>query len=153
MSPFQRLINWMTGSSRGVTPLSGPAAPEVSVVVDLDELTRRHVGFRWKGIIYQIPPLEFETFLRVMNQCAVLDELRTSKKLSEEQLTTAYFQLFVQMQITPAIKRQDIKTMHHTQIAALFNLIVEVIMGKAQVDYEKKSLQAQSQQVSRPQAY
>lgn len=149
---FQRLILRLFGMAdlQNSLMLAGPQS-DIKIVVDLDELTRTSVAFRWKNRTYVIPPLELEFWLKAMNELAKLDALRAQSQLPEHQLLDAYHMLFFRMGITPELKRSEVQTMHHKQIGALVNLIAECVMGKAQVDYEKKSLQVV--QESRKEAY
>lgn len=107
----------------------------VEVFCDLDELISRKVGFRFKGNVYNIQPLELRQFLAVANTLARLDDLRVKKSKDERGLLNAYQDLFDKT-VEPRIVVED---MHYVQVSALFNTVLECIMGKAQVDYEKKS--------------
>lgn len=110
----------------------------LEVLSDLDELISRSVGFRFQGKLYEIKPLDLEEFFIVSNSLAKLDDLRTKKIKDEVTLLNAYQELFDGI-VTPHL---DVKKMRYYQVAALFNLILECIMGKAQVDYEKKTLKS-----------
>jgi hypothetical protein len=107
------------------------------VVTDLDALISKPVGFRFHGRIHIIPPLEVAEFLKATSAIAAIDELRTMEKLTEEDLVDRYSRCFAI--VCPTVTKDLVQKMSLQQIAALYNLVLEAIMGKAQVDLEKKS--------------
>lgn len=108
---------------------------EVEVVSDLDALISKTVGFKFQDAIYGIKPLDMNEFLLVTNELAKLDALKTNKIKEVDQLLDGYQGLF-----DACLDKQiDVKTMRYTQVTAVFNLILECMMGKAQLEMEKKS--------------
>jgi hypothetical protein len=107
---------------------------ESDLISDLDELITKKVAFKYLGKLFHIKALSLEQFFAVTGTLAKLDNLKTRKIKSEEQLMEVYQELF-----DAAIdEKLAAKDMSYQQIAALFNLILESVMGKAQVTAEKK---------------
>lgn len=108
------------------------------VVADLDALLVKSVWFTFGGRAHKIPPLSNADFLKAMNALAELDLLRHQKRVkSIDELEAAYLGVF--SVVCPTITKEDVKEMSQQQVAALMLLVQETIMGKAQVDAEKKS--------------
>jgi hypothetical protein len=116
---------------------------EVRVISDLDAIISETVGFRFEGKVYEIPPLTLETFIIAVQHLAVLDGLKNKEKVTPEELLSAYTNLF--SLVCPKVTRATVETMGHQRIAALLGLIIEVIMGKATLDAEKKRPQTSTE--------
>jgi len=112
---------------------------EGEIISDLDELLVREVDFRWNGKIYSISPLSMEEFTIFSNALARLELLKQGKIKSEDELARAYGDIFEAI-VRPKIGYAQVKKMHYSQVVALYTKIIECVMGKTQVDYEKKSL-------------
>jgi hypothetical protein len=97
----------------------------------------KSIGFRLNGEVYEIRPIDVSTFFKVSNSLAKMDMLKSKEKIGQDELLNSYAEIF--SLVCPEIKREMLDNMTHGQIGALFNLILECIMGKAQVDAEKKS--------------
>lgn len=112
-------------------------APDIQVISDLDSILSRTVGFKYEGKIFEIPPLSLEMFLLAVQGLATLDHLKTKEDVGIDELKAAYLKLFGV--VCPRVTMKIVESMGHQQIAALLNLVIEVIMGKATLDLEKKS--------------
>lgn len=118
----------------GIIP-SRASAPEV--VSDLDALVSKPVGFRLHGRTHKIPPLKNLDFMRAVNAFAGVDLLRAKDQITDIELLEAYERVFAIM--CPTVTRKQLEEMEQSQVAALFNLCCETVMGKAQVRAEKKT--------------
>lgn len=107
------------------------------VVTDLDALLSKPVGFKFHGRIHIIAPLEVAEFLRATSAIASIEELRKAENPTEDELVDRYSNVFAV--VCPTITKAMVRTMSLQQIAALFSLVLETIMGKAQVEQEKKN--------------
>lgn len=110
---------------------------QTEVICDLDAILSKTVAFKYNGKIYEIPPLTFQEFIRATNALAEIDILRKKEGLDEAQVLSAYDKIF--SIVCPSFDRVILNTMGNQQIAALFNLVIEVIMGKATLEVEKKN--------------
>jgi hypothetical protein len=110
---------------------------ECQVVTDLDAILTRTVGFRFGGRVHKIPPMDVTQFMEAMNALATIDLLRQKKVVEAEELLAAYVSLFTI--VCPTIRAEDIQSMNHHQIGALLNTIMELIMGKPELEHQKKS--------------
>ncbi len=111
---------------------------EVEVVTDLDAILTREVAFRFQGRTYLIPPMPVSQFLQATGALAKCDLLRKKEEVSKDELLDAYHAVF-QAVVKGGVKRDVLEKMSVQQIAALYNLVLEQIMGKAFLDGEKKS--------------
>lgn len=112
-------------------------SPKVEIITDLDAILTRTVGFRFNGRIYQIKPLTLEQFALATNALAGIDLLRRETHIDSDQLIDAYANLFEV--VCPEIGRKDIQEMGVQRVAALYQLVVEIIVGKAEIEAQKKS--------------
>lgn len=113
----------------------------VEVVSDLDRLISKPVGFRLLGRVHAIKPMSTEQFLVVSNELGKIDSLiRRAREsgVSSDYAVDRYFKLF--SACIDTITKEDLNKMTYPQIAALFQLILNCVNGKAQVEEEKKNL-------------
>lgn len=111
---------------------------DAEIIADFDALVTQPVYFSVLGTKHEIAPLDFETFLKAMNACAALDLLRVRTDVKDSELLKAYKNVFEVM--CPSVL-EDFHKLQHSQIAGIMNLVIEMVMGKAQVEAEKKSRQ------------
>lgn len=121
--------------------------PSFEVVTDLDAIMTRTVGFKFEGRIHKIPPLPVESFLYATNALAKIESLRKKDKLTATELLKAYEELFAIM--CPTITIEHIKKMSHHQVGSLFNTILEIILGKAELTAQKKNITNSMEQVNK----
>lgn len=110
---------------------------DVDTVCDLDAVATRTVGIRHAGKLYVIPPLETEQFFQVSIAMTHLASLRDKAKVTPEELMEGYAGVF--RIVCPSISRKVMDGMSYPQIAALYNAIQGIIVGRENLDAEKKS--------------
>lgn len=120
---------------RSVLPLS---RTQTDVVTDLDAIIGRTVGVRFHGRVHRIPPLSFEAFLSAVNALAELELLGKKKVVSIEEVRQGYIRLF-QICCPSIVKDSDFSELNNQQMAALYKTVFEQIMGKPEMDAQKKS--------------
>lgn len=113
-------------------------AAKTEVVTDLDAILGRTVGVRFHGRVYRIPPLSFEEFLIATNALAELEKLGKERIVSIEQVRQAYVGLF-QICCPEIVKDKNFSELTNQQFAALYKTIFEQLMGKPELDAQKKS--------------
>lgn len=107
-----------------------------SIVSDLDALIAEPISFRLHGEIHSINPISTIELLRFTNAFARLKVLNeTSGTLSVDDLIGAYTEVI--SSVCPSITRKHIESMTQSQIAALFQLVLDSVMGKAHVAPEQ----------------
>lgn len=111
---------------------------ESKIVVDLDRLVSEPIGFRLQGKVHLIKPLDNKTFLKVVNELAKLDVLRSTPNPEMKVVIDGYTSLF--QSVCDTITKQIVSDMNAHQIAALFQQIVDQITGRAfKSEAEKKN--------------
>jgi hypothetical protein len=133
-------------------PTRDAAISDDVVVSDLDAIAGKEVAFKWRGRKYLIRPMTTEQFFNLSRQLVELDKLTHVKDDNGDALlgrwAAAYAKLF--KIACPEITLNDVEDMTQAQIAALFNLILECVAGKAQVDIEKKKRELLNSQFPNP---
>jgi hypothetical protein len=116
---------------------------DTRVIVDLDRVVNDPVGFRWKGKVHLIKPMDTKTFLKVTNELAGLEALRKKpEKVSQKEILLAYWKVF--HAAVGTISWADIQDMTLPQIGILTSQIMECVSGKAYADSaQKKTLESQ----------
>lgn len=109
------------------------------LVADLDALLDESIGFRLHGKDHDIRPISAKEFFKFTNAYARLSELSETKEIPAEKLIEGYYEVF--SSVCDTITLEDVKQMSLAQVGALFQLIIETVSGRAQVD-QKKTLQA-----------
>jgi hypothetical protein len=112
-------------------PTRENAKPAV-VVADLDKLIAEPVAFRFGGKTHLIKPMSTSEFFSVTAKLGKMEELRSKENLEVKELIDAYYGLFSAM--CTSLKRSDIESMSQVQVGALFQLMLDCIMGRAQGD-------------------
>jgi len=112
-----------------------------NVVIDLDSLVLEPFSFKLNGVVHQIKPISTEQFFKITNYLARLNnfqkEIKETGKIEQADILLTYNQLFVEACDT--LTAEDITGMEIPQRAALLELIIDVVKGRAHVDYEKKN--------------
>lgn len=113
-------------------------------VSDLDAIIAEPVNFRFKGKIHQLKPVDMQTFLKFTSAHSSL--MRAAQdpevKLSAEDLAQKYHQVISSLCNTITVK--DIMDMEQVQIAALFQLVMDVVTGQVDDgDGKKKRMKIQ----------
>lgn len=117
-------------------------AAKTEVVTDLDAILGRTVGVRFNGRVYRIPPLSFQEFLMATNALAELEALGKERVVSIEQIRQAYIALF-QVCCPEIVNDKKFSELTNQQFAALYKTIFEQLMGKPELDAQKKSQEPQ----------
>lgn len=108
------------------------------VVRDLDAIISEPVFFKLHGKVREIRPISTAGYLKYVNSLAALYELKDKQTVSADELIDRYFELV--SAVCDDFTREDIEEMGQQQIGALFQLILDTISGKSQVEAEKKTL-------------
>lgn len=110
------------------------------VVADLDKILTTTIAFNLHGKIRKIKPFTTEMFFKYTRDLGELMSV-TQEKTTPQELIDKYFNLFAD--IVDPIERKDIEDCTQQQIAALFDLVVNSVTGKAHQedgkDVKKKS--------------
>jgi hypothetical protein len=116
-----------------------PFMDEFVVVTNLDAIKSRTIAFRFNGKVHLIEPLSVDKYVEATAAMAAIGELITSKKRikSEAQIMDAYDAIFSIM--CPSVRRADLNDMSVQQIGALYNTVLEHVMGREQFEAQKKS--------------
>lgn len=123
-------------------PARTQAVPDnVRVVADLDKLVAEPIGFRLNGKVHVIKPITTRTFLLVSQKLGELDILRAkiskTGEISEREIVERYHAVF--QSCSDTMTKDDIRDMTHSQRAALLQVILECIGGKAHVQSAEES--------------
>ena len=102
-------------------------------IADLDALESQPIRFRFNKKIYTIKPIDTLTQFKVSNMFSRLGQFigDDEETLTGAKMISHYTDLF--KTCCPEIERKDVETMSIQQLNALMTLILEHIMGKAQV--------------------
>jgi hypothetical protein len=105
---------------------------DMSMVVDLDDLVTRPVGFRFRGKLHRVEPVSAQTFMELSDALSeagnLLDRARAGDKLGEEAVYAAY-QKFVSV-LCPSFTVNLLRDMQLPQVHALINLIIKHATGQ-----------------------
>jgi len=100
------------------------------VVSDLDALVAEPIAFRFKGKVHEIKPISTLELLKFTNAFAGLQELSgKSDTITVSELVEAYTQVI--SSVCPTITSDHVKDMTQAQVAALFQLVMDSVVGKA----------------------
>jgi hypothetical protein len=108
------------------------AAREQDVVTDLDAIIAEPVKFRFNGKIHTLNPIHLDEFLKFTNaQNSLSNALKAEGGLTADLLAESYFSVI--SSVCDDLTLNDIKSMSQAQIAALYQLVIDLVTG--QVDY------------------
>ena len=100
------------------------------VVSDLDALVAEPIAFRFAGEVHEIKPVSTLELLRFTNAFAQLQELNgRSDAITVAELVDAYTSVI--SSVCPSITRDHVEDMTQAQVAALFQLVMDSVVGKA----------------------
>ena len=110
-------------------------------VADLDAIVADPVPFRFKGKIHILKPIELDNFLRFANAQAEIMRTTGDKesKISTEELAKRYHRVFSAVCDTITVK--DVMSMEQVQIAALYQLVIDMVTGQVDMGDGKKKRQ------------
>ena len=118
-------------------PSRAKAIKEVEPVTDLDVIISEPVPFRFKGVIHYLKPFSLEEFLKFTNaQSRLAHTLGTSELITPDQLADQYHGVIAS--VCDTITLDDIKSMEQAQIAALYQLVIDLTTGQVDMGDGKK---------------
>lgn len=115
---------------------------EATLVSDLDAMVAKPVAFRLHGRIHEIKPISLEEFYKFANAWTTVLNWKDSDGISPKEYLKGLTELF--QSVCDSITEDDVLRLTQAQAGALFQLIIESVTGKAQVepvvsDGEKKN--------------
>lgn len=102
------------------------------MISDLDAMVSKPVAFRLHGKVHQIKPIALEEFYRFVNAWTTVLGWKDSDGVKPEQYLAGLTELF--QSVCDTITADDVSRLTQAQAGALFQLIIESVTGKAQVD-------------------
>lgn len=114
---------------------------QAKVIADLDALISEPIAFKFGGRVHLIQPIQTSEFFVITNKLAKMDLLRAKSEISKEELLKAYEDVICSACKT--IKPKDIASMTQTQLAAIFQLILDCLTGKAYIESEDEKKNSQ----------
>lgn len=107
-------------------------------VTDLDAIIAAPVTFRFDGKIHKLKPMQLDEYLKFSNaQSRLLANLKDdAPKLNARELARQY--LDVVSSICDTITIEDILRMEQVQVAALYQLIIDITTGQVKTEAGKK---------------
>lgn len=108
----------------------GTQPQPAKIASDLDALVSEAIAFKIHGKVHTLNPVTVQEFLNFSYALTHAQSLQAQTVVSPEELIDVYFQVFAS--VCNTITKEDVKDMTQAQIAALFQLIVDSIMGKVQ---------------------
>lgn len=112
-------------------------ALDIGPVADLDAIVADPIPFRFKGKIHVLKPIALDDFLKFTNaQAELLRAANDEVKLSAKELATKYHRLFAS--VCETISLDDVLGMEQVQIAALYQLIIDMTTGQVDMGDGKK---------------
>lgn len=127
-------VGYLLQKARGILPRA--SHPDVKMVTDLDRMISDPVGFRWKGKVHKIKPMNNETFLRVLNELAKMEKFSRVGSRDTQAVMHIYAGLFATVCDTITLK--DVKQMSYAQVITLYREIMACVTGKAYFEGEEK---------------
>ena len=119
-------------------PSRTKAMKEIEPVTDLDVIVSEPVPFRYKGKIHYLKPMQLDEFLKFTNaQAHLMDAIRKEDvKLSAKELADRYFAVI--SAVCESITIDDIMNMEQAQVAALYQLVIDLVTGQVNQGEGKK---------------
>lgn len=109
-------------------------------IADLDAIIAQSVAFKYKGKIHTLKPMTLEEFLKFTNaQSALLTLLKDDQQLTPKALAESY--LGVISSVCDTITLDDIMDMEQAQVAALYQLVIDLVTGQVDTGEGKKKRQ------------
>jgi len=115
-----------------INPARSNAAPDYSVVLDLDEIISKPVAFKFRGKSYVVEPVSTETFLKlaeVLNKIqSLVSSIAQGAKAHDEDVYLAYYE-YIKV-LCPEFTLEMLKKMQLPQVHGLINLIIKHATGQ-----------------------
>jgi len=114
---------------------------DVEPITDLDAIIAEPVSFRYKGKVHILKPMHLDEFLKFTNaQARLLNSVdKDDVALNPRELAKRYHQVL--SAVCDTITVDDILEMEQVQVAALYQLVIDVVTGQVKDGTEKKSRQ------------
>lgn len=115
---------------------------DLEPVADLDAIVAEPVTFRYQGKIHSVKPIRLDEFLKFTNaQSKLMEELKGEEnRMTPRQLAERYHS--VVNAVCDTLTIDDILTMEQAQVAALYQLVIDMVTGQVKLDgSQKKSRQ------------
>ena len=121
--------------------LPARAKKQEGPVTDLDAIVAESVSFRFKGKVHVLHPVDMETFLKFTNAQSTLMRVLGDREsvLTPQGLAEKYFEVI--NPLCASITLSDIMGMEQVQIAALYQLIIDMVTGQVDIVEGKKKRQ------------
>lgn len=132
-------------------PARSKAIRDEGPVADLDAIVSDPVSFRFKGKIHVLKPIDLKDFLKFTNAQASLMRSANDpeKRLSAKELAEQY--LSVISPLCDTITLDHIMEMEQVQIAALYQLVIDMVTGQVDTgDGKKKRAKLQIYDIVQP---
>lgn len=101
-------------------------------ISDLDEILARPVPFRFKGKIHKLEPITTEDFLLFSSaQTELMKAMSNTYPISAKELAQKIHRVF--SSVCKTITVEDVESMQQAQVAALYQLVLDMITG--QIDF------------------
>ncbi len=110
-------------------------------IADLDAIVAEPISFRFKGKIHTLKPVDLKDFLKFTNAQAALMNAANDPavKMTAKELAKRYFDVIEPLCHTITI--EDVMSMEQVQIAALYQLIIDMVTGQIDMGDGKKKRQ------------
>lgn len=110
---------------------------DVEVVTDLDAMLSEPVPFRFNKKVHYLKPVELGAFLKFTNaRIALTEEKKDGSPLTKDELVKRYHDVI--SSVCDSISYEDIYHMSQTQVAALYQLVIDMITGQVDLGDGKK---------------
>jgi hypothetical protein len=122
----------------GIFSLKSKTEMTAAIVSDLDALVAEPIAFKLHGKIFTINPISTLELLKFTNAFAKIQAINTkSEPITVAELVDAYLEVI--SSVCPEIERRDIEAMTQAQISALFQLVMDSVVGKAHAQPDVES--------------
>lgn len=109
-------------------------------IADLDAIISQSVAFKYKGKIHSLKPMTLEEFLKFTNaQASLVNLLKDDKSITPKGLAESYHSVI--SAVCDTITIEDILDMEQVQIAALYQLVIDLVTGQVDMGDGKKKRQ------------
>ena len=106
-------------------------------ITDLDAIIAEPVYFQLKGKIHELQPMSLESFLKFTNaQAALMNLAKEDGPMTAKSLANKY--LSVISSVCSTITIDDILEMEQVQVAALYQLVIDLVTGQVDLGEGKK---------------
>lgn len=112
---------------------------DFEIIADIDAVITKALGFKAFGQNHRLKPLTTETFLLYTE--AMQNLLHLPDDVKSEEVIQAYFK--VVSSICDTVTMEQIKKAEKSQLAALFQVVVDHSMGKTKEIEKKKDMMTQ----------